>query len=517
MSAGESKTKECVICLNDFKKKQIVECGFCEYVGCVSCSRRCILNQTNDPCCPNCNHAWDLNFTREHLGKSFMNKEYKTHKKQLLFDIEVSKIPQTMELVERETKKEEINQDINYMQEKIEQLQEQIRDLGRKIYNRKTDLNNLTPKVVQKKEFKLKCPFPDCGGFINNSYVCAVCKNKTCKDCYEIMEREKTLNEAKREVWTYTHTCNPASVESFKLIKKETRGCPNCATRISKISGCDQMWCTECHVTFSWTTGRTVTGTIHNPHYYEWQKQNKDLDNLRNPAEILCGGLPNVTILHGIVDTLKNTLKYNVTGSYIPYKGGCGQNYARFGYLPIGKPIDYNSNSEQKQSFSYTVDHPEYRSQIEFVQLMIDLHQKISHFQNNEVQNLRTKVRDIHDMDDYDRCKFIRKQTSEDGFKRSIMKKHKKKQKLIKILHIYEMGYVTIIETYNEIFRTIQTIYLDCAEHRKIMQDLVYQCQREKQTAYYNDVYKPWEDNVRTVENKKIIDLFDRFYKIVNY
>ena len=120
-------------------------------------------------------------------------------------------------------------------------------------------------------------------------------------------------------------------------------------------------------------------------------------------------------------------------------------------------------------------------------------------------------------MDDYDRCKFIRKQTSEDGFKRSIMKKHKKKQKLIKILHIYEMGYVTIIETYNEIFRTIQTIYLDCAEHRKIMQDLVYQCQKERQTAYYNDVYKPWEDNVRTVENKKIIDLFDRFYKIVNY
>ena len=79
------------------------------------------------------------------------------------------------------------------------------------------------------------------------------------------------------------------------------------------------------------------------------------------------------------------------------------------------------------------------------------------------------------------------------------------------------MGYVTIIETYNEIFRIIQTIYQDCAEHRKIMQDLVYQCQKERQTAYYNDVYKPWEDNVRSVENKKISDLFDRFYKIINY
>ena len=48
-------------------------------------------------------------------------------------------------------------------------------------------------------------------------------------------------------------------------------------------------------------------------------------------------------------------------------------------------------------------------------------------------------------MDDYDRCKYIRKQTSEDGFKRSIMKKHKKK-KTNQNFHIYEMGYATIID-----------------------------------------------------------------------
>ena len=253
------------------------------------------------------------------------------------------------------------------MQQEIEDLEHQIRELGRKIYNKKTDLNKLKTKVVQKKEFKLKCPFPDCGGFINNSYVCAVCKNKTCKDCYEIMEREKTLNEAKREVWTYTHTCNPASVESFKLIKKETRGCPNCATRISKISGCDQMWCTECHVAFSWTTGRTVTGTIHNPHFYEWQKQSKDLDNLRNPGEILCGGLPRITILHNILDNLKNTLKYGVTGKIVPYQGGCGQNYAKFGYLPIGKK--YNTNEKQNYNFGYSYEHKEYRLQLNLLNL----------------------------------------------------------------------------------------------------------------------------------------------------
>ena len=40
------------------------------------------------------------------------------------------------------------------------------------------------------------------------------------------------------------------------------------------MSGCDQMWCPKCQTAFSWRTGKIETGVIHNPHYFQWARQN---------------------------------------------------------------------------------------------------------------------------------------------------------------------------------------------------------------------------------------------------
>ena len=84
---AESKTKECAICLEDIHINNMCSCGFCEYDACVNCTKKSILYQTSDPSCPTCSHAWSMEFCYKNFTKSWMTKAYRTHKKQLLFEI----------------------------------------------------------------------------------------------------------------------------------------------------------------------------------------------------------------------------------------------------------------------------------------------------------------------------------------------------------------------------------------------------------------------------------------------
>lgn len=64
---------------------------------------------------------------------------------------------------------------------------------------------------------------------------------------------------------------------------------------------CDQMFCTQCNVAFSWRTGTVVTdGVIHNPHYYEWMRRTRG-EVPRTPGDVPCGGgLPHIRELEKI-------------------------------------------------------------------------------------------------------------------------------------------------------------------------------------------------------------------------
>lgn len=116
-------------------------------------------------------------------------------------------------------------------------------------------------RTKTERQFIHKCPTADCAGFLNTSWECGLCSTKACKDC-----REAVVDAA-------NHVCNPDTVETIKAIAKEAKPCPKCGTQISKISGCDQMWCIQCKTAFSWNTGRIETSVIHNPHYFQWMRE----------------------------------------------------------------------------------------------------------------------------------------------------------------------------------------------------------------------------------------------------
>jgi len=135
-------------------------------------------------------------------------------------------------------------------------------------------------KPEPKTKFIMPCQNTDCNGMLNRNYCCELCDKKTCSKCLEVENED--------------HECNPDSIESAKLLRSSTKPCPKCGTRISKIDGCDQMWCTECKTSFSWNKGTIETGYVHNPHYFEYmRKNNMNID--RNPNEVraigICGNI----------------------------------------------------------------------------------------------------------------------------------------------------------------------------------------------------------------------------------
>jgi hypothetical protein len=135
---------------------------------------------------------------------------------------------------------------------------------------------------ADKAKFIMKCPGAECRGFLSTAYKCGTCQLWACPDCMVMKGKEKDS----------PHTCDEALKATVAMIVKESKPCPKCGERISKVDGCDQMFCVDCHTAFSWNTGQLVSGVIHNPHYYEYLRMQGGGVAPRNAGDVPCGGVP---------------------------------------------------------------------------------------------------------------------------------------------------------------------------------------------------------------------------------
>lgn len=103
------------------------------------------------------------------------------------------------------------------------------------------------------------------------TYDCLQCSNRLCKYCGIVYNRDRQR-----------HRCTRNDVLSYREILKSSKQCPSCYTRVSKIIGCDVMWCTECGTTFDWTTGKIGSGEQHNPEHQDYLTELYDGIVLRN-------------------------------------------------------------------------------------------------------------------------------------------------------------------------------------------------------------------------------------------
>lgn len=265
---NERPIMDCAVCCDSFNgstRKQVV-CKVCAYAACMACSTKYLLETTQNPHCMNCRTGWTREFLFDNFTNKFVNKDYKNHREVVLFERERSLMPSTQPYVEILKKVDNLQKEKDELQEKIQTYQkhksdaydsmlvsqqyndiDEIMNFRRQlgVYNYKTVkceeemkaldyhknllLNRSNTANAERRAFVRACPADDCRGFLSTQWKCGLCDARVCKECHEIKQIGDTETE---------HTCKPESIETAKLLAKDTKACPKCAALIFKIEGC---------------------------------------------------------------------------------------------------------------------------------------------------------------------------------------------------------------------------------------------------------------------------------------
>ena len=237
---------ECSICIEIKPTECMFTCIGCKYNNCIDCHKKYLLTSTQDAHCISCRSIIQYDYFLQKFDKNWVFNKYKKHRYSILWEREQSLFPQTVHYIS--LKKQE-----KVLIEKKTELYKQIANIDTQIsYLHLSAKNNMKTKF----QYMYSCPIENCKGFLNEEYICEVCDSNICKKCYIKIEITELKN----------HECDQELVETFNTIKKEAKPCPTCGEFISKISGCDQMFCVKCGTAFSWKTGLVEKGLIHNPH-----------------------------------------------------------------------------------------------------------------------------------------------------------------------------------------------------------------------------------------------------------
>lgn len=284
---------DCPVCCESVSANKRKSCVYCDFTCCDSCLRRFTLDSTRDAHCMNCNKEFSSAHLSTLFPKTWLLKEYKKHRQNVLLEREISLLPSTQPALQAEKTRRENIKLLTNLRHEQQRLYQLLRENRRQIAAVENAIHNgsAAASLSEKPVFTIKCPSETCRGFLNSKFTCGTCDTTFCKDCHEPL--------------TENHMCIDEVKATIQLLAKDTKSCPSCSTLIHKIEGCDQMFCTQCNTAFSWRTGHIVTSHIHNPHYYQWIRQGGG--NLRQPGDAVCGGLPHFYNVQSKLNTLRST------------------------------------------------------------------------------------------------------------------------------------------------------------------------------------------------------------------
>lgn len=346
-----------------------------------------------------------------------MNGEYKSHREQVLYNTAKAQLPDTQHMVENHRTAATVRREIARIERDEDAAKARLRELRIRRWNlthrvqrieqsryQSDGLGNRIEESDPRRRFIRACPVDGCRGFLSQQLKCGLCETYACGDCMGVIGTQRDDD----------HVCDPNDVETAKLIRKESKPCPKCGINISKIDGCDQMWCVQCHTAFSWMSGAIVRGTIHNPHYFEMlRNQSPDGEIPRQPGDI--PGIPGIP-------------------------GGGGQCVRDLGRLTT--PLHTRL---RQWGIPFTSD--------TYVDVMAN-HRDLLHVFDVVIPRLRGRPTDNADI----RMKYLMGEYTEDEFKRQLMKREKTIEKNAALLGCLQAQIDITLDVYHPFLEGLYTV-----------------------------------------------------------
>ena len=478
---------DCPICCETYNKSSrapiTCECSDCNFTSCKTCVRTYLLSQTTDPGCMHCNKAWSQRFLSATLNQSFINGDFRKHRAKILREAQQSRLQDSVQAAQRQLEIEGLQTQIKEADDKILQLNKllnQAKVERQRLSTRRYALMNgmdVEENKEDKRQFIVPCPAPDCRGFLSTQWKCGLCDLYACKHCFEVIGYTKDE----------PHECKPENIASAELIRKDTKPCPACGVRIHKLEGCDQMWCTECHVAFSWRTGKRTNANIHNPHYLEWQRKNEVNGAVRAIGDVACGGLVgHYPFNYGILEPSVG----NVVNSF--------------------KDLPFEHVEKIVKIFDF---HPRI-----LIIALKQMHRLANLVQNQNLPTLRRSVQELEDFEQL-RVKYLLKRLTMEQFEAGISAQDLKRRKTVQVLHVMELMGTVLIETFSDMH-----IYCHEFKNKKLEQvecthPSYVQIQQEGILEKIQKVKPKWFNKMATsiIPTLMVFKSLKRIESVINY
>ena len=163
---------------------------------------------------------------------------------------------------------------------------------------------------------------------------------------------------------------------------------------------------TECEVTFSWNSGSILTNVhVHNPHFYERQRQINNGNIPRAPGDILCGGLCSY-------QSLRMHIILNIPGESLRNR---------------------RDNNYEKSA--------------KIIKKINDWHRFVGHITNNDLFYTRQRIQNLNNNEQL-RIEYIMGEKTREQLASTLLRNDGTRKKLVEILNLYELLSVIGIESF---------------------------------------------------------------------